>query len=151
LICLVFPATSQAELRVIGVLVTKDKQSTTRVSIYSDVKEEIKSNVSVKDAIPVLRDAKGWGSSVKVGLVVRDVQPADYLPLITEISKNSELELAFLEGEKPDFIHDNIRKLIVAANGHLKDSAVATANDTDKRAEPKNAPELPVGRFLKSK
>jgi hypothetical protein len=132
LICLAFPATSQAELRAIGVLVTKDKQAQTRVSIFSDVQEENKANGTVKDAVPILRNAEGWGSIVKVGLVVRDVPLAEYLPLITEISKNSALELVFLEGEKPSFVHDNIRRRIEAANGHLKASDPATAKATDK-------------------
>ena len=47
LICLLCPVASQAELRIIAVLVTKDSQSTTRVSIYSDVEKENKTNVTV--------------------------------------------------------------------------------------------------------
>lgn len=132
LACLVFPASSRAELRAIGVLVTKDKQSQTRVSIYSDLQEENKANGTIKDAVPVLRKAKGWGSVVKVGLVVRDVSLAEYLPLLTEISNNSALELVFLEGEKPSFIQDNIKKRIEAANGHLKASDPESAKGTDK-------------------
>ncbi len=132
LICLAPPATCQAELRAIGVLVTKDEQSKARVSIYSEVQEENKVNITVSEAIPILRYAKGWGSIVKVGLVVRDVPLADYLPVLAEISKNSVLDLAFLEGEKPNFVHDNIRSRIGAANAHLNDTEPAPAKDPEK-------------------
>lgn len=132
IICLAFPATSHAELRTIGVLLTKDNQAHTRVSIASDVRAENKTNTTVKDAIPVLRHAKGWGSSVKVGVVVRDVPLAEYLPLLAEISNNSALELVFLEGEKPSFVHANIRKRIEAAYDHPQAPDPAKAKDADE-------------------
>lgn len=107
-----FPATSSAELRIIGVRVTKDSRSQTRVSIYSDVAKENKVNVAVEEAATILRDAKGWGSSVKVGIVADNVMLGEYLPLLTAISQNLMLELAYVEGQKPTFIHDNIRNRI---------------------------------------
>ncbi|MFM7180997.1 MAG: hypothetical protein ACKO2G_05990 [Verrucomicrobiales bacterium] len=107
---------AQAELRVIGVLVTRDANSKVHVSIASDVAKEKKKDIGVDEAAGILRDAQGWGSSVAVGIVVHEVPLQDYLPLLKAISESKWLELAFIEGQKPDFINDNIKKSIEQQN-----------------------------------
>ena len=109
---MLIPATCVAEIRIIAVCVTSDSKSRTRVSIYSDVAKENKRNVSVKEAVAVMRKAEGWGSSVKVGIVADNVLLGEYLPLLNTISQNLMLELAFIDAEKPNFMHRNIRQRI---------------------------------------
>ncbi len=104
-----------AELRIIGVRVTRDADSKVQVAISSDVAKEQKKNISVEQAAIVLRDAKGAGSSVMVGIVAHRIPLQDYLPLMKAISENMILELAFVEGAKPTFINENIKKSIEQA------------------------------------
>jgi len=99
-----------AELRILGVRVTKGGKSELRVSIYSDVKEEDKRDLKLDQAVAILSAAKGWGSSVLVGIEAHAVRPAEYLPLVKDIADNIWLDLVFIEARKPDFIVDNIKK-----------------------------------------
>jgi hypothetical protein len=100
----------RAELRIIGVRVTREVNSKVHVSITSDVEKEKKRDITVEQAAGILRDAKGSGSSVVVGLVAHGVPLQDYLPLLKAISENAWLDLSFVEGRKPNFINDNIKK-----------------------------------------
>ena len=104
--------TVHAEIRIIGVRVTRDAESKVYVSISSEVDTENKKDITVKQASDILRDAKGRGSSVMLGIVAHDVPLQDYLPLLKVISENAWLNLAFIEGQKPDPINDNIKKSI---------------------------------------
>ena len=103
---------AQAELRIIGVQVTRDAESKVHLSISSDVAKEQKKGVTIEQAVIILREAEGWGSSVMVGIVAHRVPLKDYLPLLKAISENPILELAFVEGAKPTFINENIKKSI---------------------------------------
>jgi len=49
-----------AELRIIGVQVTKTPASKARVSIVSDEAKEKKKDITVEEAVKILREAKGW-------------------------------------------------------------------------------------------
>ena len=112
LVFFLFPTAGFSDTRAIGVFVTKDVKSTIRVSIFSDVKEENKTNLTLKESLPVFRNAKGWGSSVVVGIRVRGVSLSEYMPLLDELTKNHILDLAFVEGSERDHIHNNIIKMI---------------------------------------
>jgi hypothetical protein len=114
MLLLVLPSACFAELRLIGVRVetVSDTPVKVRVSIYSDVAKENKRNLTLDEAAAILREAEGWGSSVLVGIVANDVPLQSYLPLLTEISKNGWLELTFVEGDKPSFLHDNLRRMM---------------------------------------
>ena len=101
-----------AELRIIGVKVTRAPNSEIRVSIASDEAKEKMEGITVKEASKILSDAKGWGSSVIVGVEAHGVRLQDYLPLLKAISENDWLDLSFVEGLKPDFINNNIKKSI---------------------------------------
>lgn len=103
---------AHAESRTIGVRVTRDAESKVQVAITSDVEKEKKQDITVEQAAAVLRDAQGWGSSVWVGIVAHGVPLQDYLPLLKAIADNVWLDLVFVDGQKPDFIADNIRKNI---------------------------------------
>jgi hypothetical protein len=103
---------AQAETRTIGVRVTRDADSKAHVSITSDVEKEKKKDISVEQAAAVLQEAQGWGSSVWVGIVAHGVPLRDYLLLLKAIADNVWLELVFIDGQKPAFIGENIRKNI---------------------------------------
>ena len=103
---------AHAELRIIGVQVTKAQNSEARVSIASDEAKEKKKDITVAEAVKILRDAKGWDSSVMVGIEAHAIPLQDYLPLLRAISENPWLDLSFVEGCKPDFINKNIKKSI---------------------------------------
>ena len=66
----------------------------------------------IKTAARILKEAQGWGSSVIVGVVAHGVPLSEYLPLLESVSRNGWTELAFVEGRKPGFIDDNIRRLV---------------------------------------
>lgn len=108
-------ASVHAELRIIGVRVTRDADSKVQVAISSDVAKEQMKNITVEQAAIVLRDTKGAGSSVMVGIVAHGIPLQEYLPLMKAISENIILELAFVEGSKPTFINENIKKSIEQA------------------------------------
>ena len=110
---------SHAETRIIGVKVTKAKDSRPRVAIYSDVKSENKPDLTIDQAANTLQDAKGWGSRVIVGIEAHDVPLNDYLPLLKAVSENGSLGLAYVEGRKPGFIHENIKKWIAKQSAEV--------------------------------
>jgi hypothetical protein len=100
-----------AELRVVGIKVTQDGQAT-KVSIYSEQKEEQKREISVSEALDVIKSIKGSGSTVLIGMKNEKVSLASYLPLLDAISENVWTELEFVDSGSPDFLKTNIQKLI---------------------------------------
>jgi hypothetical protein len=116
LVALLWPSPSQAELRIIGVRVVQQPEKAVRVSLYSDVAAENKNNLKVEDAAAILANAQGWGSSVMVGIIAHGVPFEEYLPLLQAIAKNGWLTLAFIEGDSPNFVHENIRQKIGQAD-----------------------------------
>ena len=101
-----------AETRIIAVQITRATNAEIRVSIHSDEKEENKTDLTIEQANTILQNAKGWGSTVLVGVIAHDVPLREYLPLLKTISENVWFQLALVEGEGPDFIRENIRKMI---------------------------------------
>ena len=109
---LVFAAECRAETRIIAVKVTLVEKAAPKVDVYSDVKSEDKRGLSVDDAAGILKDAEGWESKVVVGIEAHGIPLQDYMPLLTAVSKNGWLELAFVEGRPPSFLFDNLKKRI---------------------------------------
>ena len=107
---LLFAGESCAELRIIAVKVVRVEKAKPKVTIYSEVKGESKRDLSIDEAVKILADAEGWGSTVIIGIQAHDVPLADYLPLLKAISENVWLDLAFVEGRRPNFVNDNIKK-----------------------------------------
>jgi hypothetical protein len=99
-----------AELRIIAVQVVNVEKAKPKVAIYSDVKAENKRDLSIDEAAKILKNAEGWQSSVIVGIQAHDVPLAEYLPLLKAVAENSWLDLAFVEGRKPNFLFDNLKK-----------------------------------------
>lgn len=106
-ICLA-PCSLWAETRIMGVLVTRVEEKT-RVSIHSAVPKENVRRVEVSTAAKLLMEAQGSGSAVIVGINARDVPLGEYLPLLEAVAANGTLQLAYIEGRAPGFIHENIR------------------------------------------
>ena len=96
---------THAESRSIGVRITwgdakpghKEGGVNIRVSIFSEVKEENKRDISVEEAAKILAKAEGWGSMVRVGIVT-EARLVDYLPIVEAIAKNGWLDLDFIDG-----------------------------------------------------
>jgi hypothetical protein len=110
------PATAFSETRLIAVDVRiADDAKEPIVSIYSDEKKEQKSKISIQETADILKKATGWGSMIVVGVQAHDVSLNKVMPLLEAISENGILMLAFLETSmRPSFIHDNLRKMILA-------------------------------------
>ena len=108
-------ACANAELGTIGVRVTRDADSKVHVAISTDFPKAQRKDITVEQAAVVLRDSKGGGSSVLVGIVAHGIPLQDYLPLLKAVSENPILELAFVEGTRPTFVNDNIKKRIEQA------------------------------------
>jgi len=104
--------TVHAELRIIGIEITSDKNQKVSVSIFSDVETEHKKDISIAEASKILSEAEGWGSLVYVGIVAHRISVSEYLHVIKTISENAWLDLAFIEGKEPNFIFVNIKKRI---------------------------------------
>ncbi len=109
---LILAAESRAETRIIAVRVTRSEQAKPRVAISSDEKHENRRDLTIEAAAAILKAAEGWGSKVYVGIEAHDVPLQDCLPLLKAVAENVWLDLAFVEGSKPTYIHDNIRKRI---------------------------------------
>lgn len=71
LLTLVPESPACAEIRVVGVHVVRDADSRASVSIVSQVESENRIGVPITEAAEILRAAKGWGSSIVVGIVSR--------------------------------------------------------------------------------
>lgn len=102
---------AHAEVRSIGVRVTRDADSKIYVAIASDVAKEQKSKITVEQAANILREVE-WDASVTVGIVAHGIGLQDYFPLIKAISENMILSLAFVEGATPPFTYESIKRKI---------------------------------------
>ena len=134
---LLWSVTAHAEIRVIGVRLTRDADSKVYASISSDVGKERKKDITVEQAAGILRSVRRSGSSILVGIVAHDVPLQAYLPLLKEISDNQLLELVFVERQEFGFINKNIKKIIE------QDSAdqPATAPESKPEGKEKTEPE----------
>ncbi len=95
---LALPMSTRAELRTIALDIHRAEDKTVKVSIYSDVKKEQQKHIAIAKAIDVLKEAKGWGSSVEVAVITDgDVDLLDYLPLLQAVARNAWLDLAVLK------------------------------------------------------
>jgi hypothetical protein len=119
-----------AETRIIGVQIQKATNGVMQLAISSDVKEEDRANLTMDQAITILQNAKGWGSTVLVGVEAHGLRLSEYLPLLKTISESAWLELTFVEGRKPDFIFDNIKKRIEQQGGGYSPPAARSAQPT---------------------
>src|SRR5690349_12325945 len=95
-----------AETRGVAILLKRDKEKGTVVTIHSDVKEEKKSDIPLADAVKIVEKMQGWGSSVMV-CIVAEQNPklglADGIPDLAEVrklldvvEKNVWLQLCYL-------------------------------------------------------
>ena len=94
---LLFPAVARAELRTIAVEVFQAEDKTVKVNIHSEAKGESRKAVSVAEAAKILKQAKGWGSSVEVAIVTDGADLSQYMPLVQAIAENTWLDLALLK------------------------------------------------------
>lgn len=88
------------EMRGIDITVAQAENKKVLVSINSGVGKENQSELSVDEAAKLLKDAKGWGSSIVVSLQVTEVGLDRYLPLLTAISENPWLHLNSINGKQ---------------------------------------------------
>ena len=103
---------SYADIRIIGVNVTVHSNADIRVSIYSDIQEENRGDLTLEQARTIIENAKGLDSVIWVGVIAHQVPLGMYLPLLETISHNGWMRLAFVEGEKSNNIHDNVTKKV---------------------------------------
>lgn len=87
------PAVAQAESRSIAIEVSRGPNNSTRVTIHSNLESEKKVETSVADAVTVLKDATGWGSSVFVVIVTDGTKLRNYISLLDAIAENPWLDL----------------------------------------------------------
>jgi len=102
LICLCIISVAEAETRAVSISITQTKEKKSVVSIWSDEKSEVRTNVSLDEARLVVQQMKGWGSAVMV-FVVAD-SPAS-LPAVQDVLKdasaNTWLVLSYLRVGDP--------------------------------------------------
>ncbi len=91
------PVFAPAEYRTIAVEISRAKDQSINVTIHSDVKEEKSVEISVEDATGIMKNAKGWGSSVGVAIVTDGVDLRHYLSVIEAIADNIWLDLTVLK------------------------------------------------------
>ncbi len=94
---LLLPAVARAEFRTIAVEVFLAEDKTVKVNIHSEAKGETCKAVSVAEAAKVLKQARGWGSSVGVAIVTDGAHLSQYFPLVQAIAGNGWLDLALLK------------------------------------------------------
>jgi len=104
------PVLGHAESRSIGIRIDLDAKNDPRISIYSDGKKEDRRDLTMEKAEKILREAKGSGSSIFVGIIAHNVPVSKYLNLLKVISENAWLKLVFVEGKEPSLIGDNIKR-----------------------------------------
>jgi hypothetical protein len=79
-----------AETRGVAILLKRDKEKGTLVTIHSDVKEEKQTDIPLPDAVKIVEKIQGWGSSVLV-CIVADHNPraglSDGIPELPELRK----------------------------------------------------------------
>jgi hypothetical protein len=70
LLAAVAPSSALAETRGVAIVLKRDKEKGTLVTIHSDVKEEKQSDIPLDEAVKVVARMKGWANSVMVCIVV---------------------------------------------------------------------------------
>lgn len=108
LFLLIVVSPAYAEYRTVLVLLKQDKDKKVSVTIHSDVKTEQKSAASVEDAIKVIGEMKGWGSSVGIYItadrgLARDVRNK----LFAAIDDNAWLNLEHFGREVPKVVRNH--------------------------------------------
>jgi len=99
LVIITFGNVANAEYRTIAIEVFKGKDQKVLVNIHSKVKTENKKRLSVDQAAAILKESKGWGSSVGVAVVANTVDLSAYIEIISTISKNAWLGLEGISSE----------------------------------------------------
>ena len=106
---ILLPTLAHCELRTIAIEVNNTENNEIKVTIYSDVESENKADLTVDAAVEILKNAKGWGSSVFVAMIVDDrLRLQEYKSLIDAISENAWLDLIGLEINKKKEMYDRI-------------------------------------------
>jgi len=101
--CLLLASTvCRAELRSMVVTVSRDTNSVTTISIYSDVDSEKRSNISMSEATDILRDAKGWGSTVWLVILLNNASLRECKPMLDAINENAWLDLIAVRNPRRD-------------------------------------------------
>jgi len=107
-------ATSQvrAEYRTVLIQVKQDKEKKkTTVTIHSDEEKEQKTAISVDEAVKILANMKGWGSSVGVYIAAeRLLEREDRKKLLDAVDDNIWLELEYFGREVPKNVADHFLK-----------------------------------------
>jgi uncharacterized protein (TIGR03067 family) len=102
---------AHAEYRTVLVQIKQNKDKNTAVTIHSDEKKEHKTAVSVDEAVKIIGEMKGWGSSVGVYVVSdRSVARADSKKLLAAVSDNHWLELEYFGRDVPKGVGDHFLK-----------------------------------------
>jgi hypothetical protein len=116
-----------AETRGVAIILKRDKEKGTLVTIHSDVKEERKSDIPLADAVKIVEKMQGWGSAVMV-CIVADQNPklglSDGIPdvpelrkLLDAVEKNVWLSLCYLRIGDAKGGDDLVKHFIEATNG----------------------------------
>jgi hypothetical protein len=102
---------AHAEYRTVLVQIKQNKDKNTAVTIHSDEKKEQKAAVSVDEAVKIIGEMKGWGSSVGVYVVSdRSVSRADSNKLLTAVNDNHWLALEYFGRDVPKVVGDHFLK-----------------------------------------
>jgi hypothetical protein len=127
LLSLLAASSASAETRGVAIVLKRDKEKGTLVTIHSDVKEEKKADIPLGDAITIVEKMQGWGSSVMVCIVsdqnVR-LGLADGIPQVPELRKllqavedNDWLSLVYLRIGDAKGGDDLVRHFIKSIEG----------------------------------
>ena len=127
LLSLLAVSSAIAETRGVAVILKRDKEKGTLVTIHSDVKEEKKSDISLADAVKIVEKMEGWGSVVMV-CIVADQNPrlglSDGIPELSEVQKllkavekNIWLSLVYLRIGDAKGGDDMVKHFIEATSG----------------------------------
>lgn len=103
---------AQAKSYSIALHVFFNDKSMTRVTLYSYGFIEGRKNISVQEAVSVIRNARGGTSVNDIGIKVENVPLKDYLPILTAISENPYLSLIAIKTDVVDWRENIIWKMI---------------------------------------
>lgn len=107
---LIIPTIAKAEYRSIAIEISRVKDNNIKVSIYSQVKDENKKDISVAEATEILRNAKGWGSGVGVAIITDGAEISKYVELLKAIAENPRLNLEYLKQRREGGMGESILK-----------------------------------------
>ena len=94
------PLHAMAESRSIAIEVYQSTNNNIELSIYSEVDNENRKNISIDEAIEILENATGWGSIVYVAIIVDGVEIYEYIDVIQTIAENPWLFLSLLKDKR---------------------------------------------------